>query len=901
MKSSYSILLIDKKADVILSLLKPFIDKFNLYIIEARSLKDVKESMNSYSTILDLVIMDIDFEDKDVTGLELLKDIKSKFINLPVLIVSDNYIKKGVESVVEAIKSGANGYIGRMGIKSDKLVINIFKEIENSNSYFSKSNRVINPFLTLCKTTDKKKKIYQTYFAYEFNSIIRPKDEYEENEFTKSALSWHHDLFSVLSLLESNYNIIFRFSFIPTSDKKSTKIKIYVIFNVSSAEESKNATIVKNIYDEINLYFQTNYLNSGPIYYFSIMKKEDVKSLLIDPVKKRMNLSTFTMNLNDKANDKIMNAIENYDEVEKKIAYTVTNDKYTLSTLQRTLEHIYSHKNEMIFDIVLNRRELNEYQSSNIRNLKSIFSVKYFEENIKNYLERLEKFSDEESRFFDVKYLLFHNNIPENLSYSVKKDFFSNITSVKTNEFKGKLLNLSYRDELLKMLEENGLYSVIHYSEMLKYFRIPLPSLKLHKGIENTFSSHYYKPHGISKTGPILGVKKTRYGEKVIRISDNDLKKHIYILGQTGTGKTSMLFTMLMERIYNNEGVALIDPHGDFFKEVVNKIPNERKKDLIVFDPTLNNSLHTINMLEYNKDFPEQKTFIIDEFIKIFDDLYDLRLTGGPIFEQYMRNAMLLVMDDADKKYTVKDIVRVFENTKFRDELIDNCKDPDVKDFWEEIALRAGGEASLSTIAPYVTSKLNRFIHNHFLKNIIDNKNNSVNFRDLMDKRKILLISLTKGKLGDVGVTFLGKILLNKIIMAAYTRENVSKKERVNFTLFIDEFQNFTSKDIESAMSEARKYNLSLVFANQTLGQVDPKILESMLGNVGSIVMFRLGVLDAERMRDFYEPKLSKTEMINLPNYLCVSRMQINDAPSEPFIFSTFTKDKFFKDKFISL
>ena len=365
-----------------------------------------------------------------------------------------------------------------------------------------------------------------------------------------------------------------------------------------------------------------------------------------------------------------------------------------------------------------------------------------------------------------------------------------------------------------------------------------------------------------------------------------DLRKHVYILGQTGTGKTTMLMSMIMERLDSGAGVGLIDPHGDLSTNILKHLPAKRKTDLIVFDPAQRRNQIALNMLEYNPKYPEQKTFIVHEMFDLFLENYHLE-TMGPMFELYMRNAMLLVMDNPVQPGTLTDIVRVFRDEVYRNELIEMCADIDVNNFWKGIAENAGYDVSIKNIAPYVVSKLNKFVQNHYIQPIISKNHSSINFRELIDERKVFIARLTKGKIGNQGVKLIGSILFNKLFMAALSRENIDEGKRMDFYLFVDEFQNFTSDSIASMLSEARKYHLNLVLANQTLGQLKKEILQALLGNVGSLVSFRPGIEDADKIHHYLSPTFNTNEIIKVPNFYAIARLQTQNKPIDPFIFQT--------------
>ena len=344
---------------------------------------------------------------------------------------------------------------------------------------------------------------------------------------------------------------------------------------------------------------------------------------------------------------------------------------------------------------------------------------------------------------------------------------------------------------------------------------------------------------------------------------------------------------MIKERIDSGAGVALIDPHADLWQKVYERIPKRRRDDVVVFDPTDVTDPPGLNLLEYDKRFPEQKTFLIDEMLSLFDEMYDLKTTGGPVFEMYMRNAMLLAMDDPTDPGTLLNIVRIFQDADFRNHLLAKSKDQQLVDFWRLEAEKAGGELSLRNIAPYVTSKLTKFVQHHYLTPIVGQQHTTIDFREIIDNRKILLVKLAKGKLGQLGTRLLGTILFARLLMAALSRQDTPEEKRADFTLFVDEFQDFVSDSLESMLSEVRKYRLNLVLANQALGQLRPSMLKALFGNVGSLVFFRPGIDDITTVEPYVYPAFVKEELLNMPNFVAVTRLMINNAPSFPFKLNT--------------
>ena len=390
-------------------------------------------------------------------------------------------------------------------------------------------------------------------------------------------------------------------------------------------------------------------------------------------------------------------------------------------------------------------------------------------------------------------------------------------------------------------------------------------------------------PSNLSKEGVLIGKSVFRKEEKLVYMGEDDRRRHIYMVGQTGTGKTTLIKNMAVSDIENGKGIAIIDPHGDLIEDVLALIPKNRHNDVIVFDPSDILRPIGLNMLEYDLARPEEKTFIVNEIQSIFNKLF-LAESMGPMFEQYMRNALLLLMDDAaNEPPTFLEVPKVFTDAEFRAKKLANCQNPVVKDFWEKEAIMVGGEASLQNMTPYITSKFNNFIANDYLRPIITQPKSTLNFRELMDNGKILLVNMSKGKIGELNANLLGMIIVGKILMAALGRADMPMEKRRDFNLYIDEFQNFTTDSIATILSEARKYRLNLIIGHQFISQIQEKILDAVFGNVGSIIAFRVGPDDAEFLEKQFTPTFTKNDLINIDNYNAYAKILIDGQTSKPF------------------
>lgn len=398
-------------------------------------------------------------------------------------------------------------------------------------------------------------------------------------------------------------------------------------------------------------------------------------------------------------------------------------------------------------------------------------------------------------------------------------------------------------------------------------------------------------PANIPEDGINLGSNIYRGMKKEIHIKKDDRRRHMYVVGKSGSGKSIFMANMAVQDILNGEGVCVLDPHGDLIEDIITRVPAERAEDVIYFAPADIERPLALNLLSYDQNYPEQKTFVINELIKIFDKLYDLKATGGPIFEQYMRNALLLIMSHPESGSTLMEVSKVLADPDFRRMKLEKCGDPTVVDFWRKEAEKAGGDAALANVVPYVTSKLTQFVSNDTMRPIIGQQESSFNFRRVMDDRKILLVNLSKGQIGEMNAHLLGMIIVGKILMASLSRTDMPKEKRNDFYLYIDEFQNFATDSICSILSEARKYGLNLTMAHQYLGQLsrgqDTSIKDAVFGNVGTWVLFKIGSEDAEVLEKEFSPTFNKYDLINIEKYTAYVRLLIDNTSSRPFSMST--------------
>lgn len=388
-------------------------------------------------------------------------------------------------------------------------------------------------------------------------------------------------------------------------------------------------------------------------------------------------------------------------------------------------------------------------------------------------------------------------------------------------------------------------------------------------------------PNEVPNEGLLLGYNEFRGVKKPIRLSQNDRRRHTYFIGQTGTGKSVLLENLAFQDMMDGKGFAFIDPHGDSVEKLLGMIPKERVDDIIYFNPSDIEAPIGLNLFEF--DTEDQRDFVIQEGIQMLYRLYDPGHTGivGPRFEHWFRNAALTIMADPNGS-TFIDIPQVFNDQSFADYKLKYVRDQTVIDFWQKEMAQTTG-ASKSDVLGWFASKFGAFLSNEMMRNILGQTKSGINIREIMDNNKILLVNLSKGKTGELNSMLLGMIFVMKFQVAAMSRANLPEDQRKDFCLYVDEFQNFATDSFESILSEARKYKLNIIVANQFMTQLTDKIREAIIGNVGTIISGRIGVTDAEMLSKKFTPTFNVEDLTRLPNFQTIASVMINNVPSAPF------------------
>lgn len=420
---------------------------------------------------------------------------------------------------------------------------------------------------------------------------------------------------------------------------------------------------------------------------------------------------------------------------------------------------------------------------------------------------------------------------------------------------------------------------ILNTEELSSLFHLPNRFLET-PSVSWLLSKKEPPPFNMPAEGTVIGNSIYRGDIKPINIKEADRLRHIYMIGKTGVGKTVLFQNMIAQDIAEGKGVCYLDPNGDAAEWILKHIPKERADDVIYFNPADTERPLGLNMLEWKT--PEQRDFLVQEAIQMFYKLFDPNQTGmvGPQFEHWMRNAALTLMMHPEGG-TIIDIPRLFTDPDFEKDRLQYVTDPVVRSFWEKQMAKTA-DFHKSEMLNYFTSKFGRFMTNDMMRNIIGQTKSSFDFREVMDGKKILICNLSKGKIGEINAFLLGMIIVSKIAMGAFSRQDMEEEKRIPFFLYVDEFQNFITDVFATILSESRKYKLSLNITNQYIAQLDDKVREAVIGNAGTLIAFRIGAADAEYLVKEFDP-LKVDDMTNIDKYNFYIKMLIEGAPSKPF------------------
>jgi hypothetical protein len=393
-------------------------------------------------------------------------------------------------------------------------------------------------------------------------------------------------------------------------------------------------------------------------------------------------------------------------------------------------------------------------------------------------------------------------------------------------------------------------------------------------------------PRNMPDSGLLLGYNVFRGIKKPIRLDDYDRQKHMYVVGQTGVGKSVFLENLALQDMLNGDGFAFIDPHGDTAEKLLSMVPKERTEDVIYFCPADTDYPLGLNIFE--AETSDQQDFVIQEVINVLYKLYDPQRQGiiGPRYEHLFRNAALTVMSGPDGG-TFIDIPKLFRDRDYVNQKLKHVTDQNVLEFWQKEMPQSQRSNEFGDVVSWFVSKFGAFLSNSMMRNIIGQTKSSFDLRDIMDNKKILLVNLSKGRTGELNSRLLGMMFVMKFQAAAMSRANIPEEDRVDFALYVDEFQNFSTDSFATIMSEARKYHLNLIVANQFTTQLTEEIRDAVFGNMGTIVSFRVGQNDVETLSRYFQPSFDPADLLRVPNYNAIVRTLIGGVPTQPFSMAT--------------
>ena len=434
---------------------------------------------------------------------------------------------------------------------------------------------------------------------------------------------------------------------------------------------------------------------------------------------------------------------------------------------------------------------------------------------------------------------------------------------------------------------------LLNTEELASIWHLPTPFIET-PNIKWLLFKKAPAPISMPTEGLLLGINTYRGQKTEVRIARDDRRRHMYVIGRTGTGKSEFMKSMAIQDIKNGEGVCVIDPHGDLIEGILQHIPKERAEDVILFEPFDTERPMGLNVLEIRNE--GEMDFAVQEMISIFYKLVTDPAMLGPMFEHYMRNAMLALMADKEHPGTIVDIPKIFTDIEFQKYKVSKVTDPIVKNFWEKEMSKVS-DFHKSEMLGYLVSKVGRFVENGMMRNIIGQSKSSFDFREVMDNRKILLLNLAKGKTGEINAKLIGLMIVSKLQMAALSRADIPEEDRKDFYLYVDEFQNFITDSFATILSEARKYRLNLTIAHQYLGQLEQGagsqgaasngLRDAVFGNAGTEISFRIGVEDSEVMAKEFAPVFSAFDLVNVDRYNAYVKLMVNGTTSKPFNMAT--------------
>ena len=433
---------------------------------------------------------------------------------------------------------------------------------------------------------------------------------------------------------------------------------------------------------------------------------------------------------------------------------------------------------------------------------------------------------------------------------------------------------------------------LINVEELATIYHLPNKDV----GTPNVFwvtSRKLEPPHNLPLPGMVpdneltlIGKASFRGHQQLFGIKDVDRRRHIYIIGKTGMGKSVLLQNMVSSDVITGKGIAVIDPHGDLADDIIDFIPSHRTNDVVILDPSDVAHPFAFNMLEYTED-SNLRNLMASGLLGVFKKMY--AESWGPRLEHILRNCLLALAEFPNT--SILGVMRILVDKEYRKKVVDNVANPMVRSFWIDEFEKMQDKMRTEAISP-IQNKVGQFLSSPLIRNIVGQVKSTVNLRFMMDSGKIIVINLSKGKIGEDNSSLLGSMLITKFQLDAMSRANIPEKDRKDFYLYVDEFQNFATDAFATILSEARKYKLNLTMANQYISQMPDEVRDAVFGNVGSIITFQVGFDDAEYFESQFSEEVLTNDITTLPKYNCYSKIMIDGMPSNTFSISTLPPPK---------
>lgn len=888
---TYNVLFIDDYHQRYWSGFQPVAAAMGMELYATNSASDGLDFLMEYAPIINAVILDLRFPPGEMQGIEALQEIKRKYEYLPVVILTESDSAEAISLVVTCMKEGAYNYVGK-----GKGAVYLFQVVETAIQQQQVQLRLrskntlpeTNPqFTTLTQRCHYGTFTERTMFGFELVSINKPSSHTEAAQLHKAALRWHENLLKSISYIyrdEIQLNLKYH--------TEGNKVRCRLIFTVYADNEASTIRQVNNLQHDVSTFFATSTIDTIQPYFFEPIQDKALLSRVHELLPQYQYTVFYRRPIKVKTTQSI--GFNSYSKTAPQGDYQPDEvfppaGKATFDP--ELFRAMLNQKEDVEIDVQLIPKRLLKQEIDLIRqvatNPSSIQANNLTQDERLQFATHLQKLITANDHTFMVSVVL--KSAEAYGGQHLKTGIFNYFFSQPDIAYAARKPEALWRYNTAEGIQ-NQLPFFYDIQGAIQAFHLPFPETSDLHGIKMQSYAFQLLPDNLPESGIELG-EKNRLGRRhPIKLSENALARHLYMMGQTGTGKSTLLKTMIADCLTKDKGFTVIDPHGDLFDDVMKMIPNNKRQKVIILNPTDANNSMALNPLHYDENLPQAKSLVINEVLRAFTSLYNMREAGGPMFETYFKNGLLLLMDAAVQarfgKGTLAGVSKIFHNNNYRKQLLSICENKNVIEFFEK-AEDMSGEQVFANVAIYITSKLTRFVEDYYLTPILSSKKENIDFRKLIDEENILLVKMEKGLIGADNTHLLGQIVLGNLFMAGMSRTGVPIEKRKKHYIFIDEFQNFLASDVSSALSEVRKYGLSLILANQTLGQLGDYMVQSLLGNVGSMVFFRPGINDYEKIRHYVEPDFKREDVLKLPNFNGIARLMIDNIPSDPFVFQT--------------